>query len=135
MLEREGLSEKVKVIDGGRIADGFVVSLAVKGALITRLREAHGIYVWAFGDSPLDLDMLCKTDRTIIVVSEEQTRSKTMDTALKNAIDNNGLRAHQAVLPSNVSPRLDITKLPTIKLTEPEFVKSLLGGRYTHDSL
>ena len=36
------------------------------------------------------------------------------------------------MLPSNVSPRLDITKLPTIKLTEPEFVKSLLGGRYTH---
>ena len=135
VLEREGLSEKVKVIGGGRIADGFVVSPAVKGALVTRLREAHGICVWAFGDSPLDLDMLCKADRTIIVVGEEQTRSKTMDTALKNAIDNDGLRAHQAVLPSNASPRLDITKLPTIKLTEPEFVKSLLGGRYTHDGL
>ena len=135
VLEREGLSEKVKVIGGGRIADGFVVSAAVKGALVARLQEAHHMYVWAFGDSPLDLDMLCKADRAIIVVGEEQTRSKIMDAALTNAIDYNGLRAHQAVLPSNASPRLDITKLPIIKLTEPEFVKSLMCGRYTHGDL
>ena len=135
VLEREGLSEKVKVIGGGRIADGFVVSAAVKGALVARLREAHHMYVWAFGDSPLDLDMLRKADRAIIVVGEEQTRSKIMDAALTNAIDYDGLRAHQAVLPSNASPRLDITKLPIIKLTEPEFVKSLLCDRYTHGDL
>ena len=135
VLEREGLSEKVKVIGGGRIADGFVVSPAVKGALVTRLREAHHIYVWAFGDSPLDLDMLRKADRAIIVVGEEQTRSKTMDAALTNAIDRDSLWARRDVLPSNASPRLDITKLPIVKLTEPGFVKSLLCGRYTHDGL
>jgi len=135
VLEREGLSDKVKVIGGGRIADGFVVSAAVKGALVDRLREAHHMYVWAFGDSPLDLDMLRKADRAIIVVGEEQTRSKTMDAALTNAIDDGGLRAHQAVLPSNASPRLDVTKLPIVKLTEPEFVKSLLRGRYTDGGL
>jgi hypothetical protein len=55
-----------------------------------------------------------------------------MDAALINAIDDGGLRAHQAVLPSNASPRLSLPKLPIIKLTEPEFVKSLLRGRYTH---
>ncbi|KAK3171839.1 hypothetical protein OEA41_003923 [Lepraria neglecta] len=135
VLEKEGLSEKVKVIGGGRIADGFVVSAAVKGALVARLKETHHMYVWAFGDSPLDLDMLRKADRAIIVVGEEQTRSKTMDAALTNAIDYDGLRAHQAVLPSNASPRLDVTKLPVIKLTEPEFVKSLLCGRYVHGDL
>ena len=135
VLEREGLSEKVKVIGGGRIADGFVVSTAVKGALVTRLREVHHMYVWAFGDSPLDLDMLRKADRAVIVVGEEQTRSRTMDAALTNAIDDGGLRAHQAVLPSNASPRLDVTKLPTIKLTEPEFVESLLRDRYTDGGL
>lgn len=135
VLERERLSEKVKVIGGGRIADGFIVSAAVKGALVTRLREAHHMYVWAFGDSPLDLDMLRKADQAIIVVGEEQTRSKTMDAALTNAIDDGGLRAHQAVLPSNASPRLDVTKLPIVKLTEPEFVKSLLRGRYTDGGL
>jgi uracil phosphoribosyltransferase/adenylate kinase/phosphoserine phosphatase len=135
VLEREGLSEKVRVIGGGRIADGFVVSEAVKGALVARLREAYHMRVWAFGDSPLDLDMLRKADRAFIVVGEAQTRSKTMDAALRNAIDYGGLRAHQAVLPSNASPRLDTTKLPVVKLTEPEFVKSLLGDRYTQDGL
>lgn len=135
VLEREGLSEKVKVIGGGRIADGFVVSAAVKGALVSRLRETHHICVWAFRDSPLDLDMLCMADQAIIVVGEEQTRSKTMDAALTSAIDYHGLRARQAVLPIKASPRLDITKLPMIKLTEPEFVESLLRGRSTHGGL
>ena len=135
VLEREGLSEKVSVIGGGRIADGFVVSAAVKGALVARLRETHQMYVWGFGDSPLDLDMLSKADRAIVVVGEGQTRSKTMDAALTQAIDYEGLQAHQVMLPSNASPRLDIAKLPIIKLTEPEFLESLLGGRYTHGGL
>ncbi|MCJ1437912.1 hypothetical protein MMC27_007299 [Xylographa pallens] len=136
VLEREGLSKNVKVVGGGRIADGFVISGSVKGALVDRLHDVHDMYVWAFGDSRLDLDMLLKADQPIIVVGEEQTRSKTMDAALTNAIDNNdGFRARQVVLPINASPRLDITKLPIVNLTKPEFVNSLLGGRHTHDGL
>ncbi|MCJ1458769.1 hypothetical protein MMC28_009143 [Mycoblastus sanguinarius] len=135
VLEREGLSEKVKVIGGGRIADGFVVSATVKSALVARLQEVHHMSVWAFGDSPLDLEMLKKADQAIVVVGEEQTRSKAMDTALANAIDYENLQARQVLLPSNVSPRLDIAKLPIIKLTEPELVNSLLRGRYTHGGL
>lgn len=134
VLEREGLAEKVKVIGGGRIADGFVVTAAVKGALVARLQEAH-MRVWAFGDSPLDLDMLRKADHRIIVVGEEQTRSKSMDAVLTNAIDYNDLRARQVLLPSNSSPRLNTTKLPITKLTEPKLVESLLDDRYTHDGL
>ena len=138
VLEREGLSENVKVIGGGRIADGFVVSAAVKKALVARLQEVHHMRVWAFGDSPLDLDMLRKADQAVVVVGEEQTRSKSMDELLTHAIDVHGLRARQAVLPSNASPRLDDlddAKLPIIKLTGPEFVKDLLGDRYTHGGL
>ncbi|KAI9845179.1 MAG: hypothetical protein M1837_005064 [Sclerophora amabilis] len=126
VLEREGLSKTVKVIGGGRLKDGLVVTTAVKAALVARLRNLHQMYVWAFGDSPLDLEMLSKADQAIVVVGKEQTRSKTMDLALMNAIDNDGLRARQALLPSNVSPRLDTTKLPLIQLTAPEFVDSLL---------
>ncbi|KAI9776078.1 MAG: hypothetical protein M1839_000591 [Geoglossum umbratile] len=129
VLEREGLSKTVKVIGGGRIADGFVVTTAVKAALVARLRDAHQVYVWAFGDSLLDLEMLSKADQAIVVVGEEQTRSKTMDAALMKAIDNDGLRARQAVLPSNASPRLDTTKLPLIQLTEHQFVDSVLRRR------
>lgn len=135
VLEREGLSEKVKVIGGGRIADGFVVTGVVKGALVARLREVHHMHVWAFGDSPLDLDMLHKADRAVIVVGEEQTRSKTMDAALAKAIDHDGLKAHQVMLPGKASPRLDAIKLPIIKLTEPEFVDSLVNGQYTNGGL
>ena len=132
VLKREGLSEKVKIIGRGRIADGYVVSAEVKGALVARLREIHLVRVWAFGDSPLDLVMLRKADRACIVVGEEQTRSKTMDAALAKE---DGLRVHQILLPNNAPPRLDTAKYPTIELTEPEFIKSLLGGRYTHDGL
>jgi uracil phosphoribosyltransferase/adenylate kinase/phosphoserine phosphatase len=132
VLEREGLSKTVKVIGGGRIADGFIVTAAVKAALVARLRDAHKMYVWAFGDSLLDLEMLSKADQAIVVVGEEQTRSKAMNAALMNAIDNDGLRARQALLPSNASPRLDTTKLPLIQLTEHEFVDSVLCRRSRH---
>ena len=73
--------------------------------------------------------------RTIVEKWVQQTRSKTMDAAFKKAIDNDGLRAHQVVLLSNILSRLDITQLPLIKLTELEFIKSLLGGRLRHNSL
>ncbi|CAM6002791.1 unnamed protein product [Sphagnum balticum] len=132
ILEREGLSKTVKVIGGGRIADGFVVTAAVKAAIVARFREVYHMYVWAFGDSVLDLPMLSKADQAIVVVGEEQTRSKTMDAALLNAIDNDGLRAGQVLLPSNVSPRLDNTKLPLIQLTDPEFIDSLIRRRSRH---
>lgn len=135
VLEREGLSEKVKVIGGGRIADGFVVTAGVKGALVTRLRETHHKKVWAFGDSPLDMKMLKNADRALVVVGEEHNRSKSMDAALTDASSNEGLRVCQIVLPSNASPRLDATKIPIIKLTDPDFIDSLLGGRHTDGGL
>ena len=109
ILEREGFSKTVKVIGGGRIADGYVVTAAVKAALVGRLRNIYQVYVWAFGDSPLDLEMLNKADRAVVIVGEDRTRSKIMDAALLTAIDN-GLRARQALLPSNTSPRLDISR-------------------------
>jgi uracil phosphoribosyltransferase/phosphoserine phosphatase/adenylate kinase len=132
VLEREGLSKAVKVIGGGRIADGFVVTAAVKAALVARLRDIHHLNVWAFGDSVLDLPMLSEADQAIVVVGEEQTRSKTMDAALLNAIDNDSLSAQQALLPSNASPRLDTTKLPLIQLTDPEFIDSVIRRRSQH---
>ncbi len=77
VLEREGLSEKIEVIGGGRIADRFVVLAAVKGALVARLREAHHMYVWAFGDSPLDLDMKNKNGSQRYYVRDLQLEPAT----------------------------------------------------------
>jgi len=132
VLEKEGLAKTVKVIGGGRISDGFVVTAAVKGALVARLREAHHKYVWAFGDGPLDVEMFKEADRAIVVVGDEQTRSKKMDKVLENAISNNGLQAHQALLPGTVSPRLDLTQLPQIKLTDQDFRDDVLFHRGQH---
>jgi phosphoserine phosphatase len=62
VLDKEGLSKTVKVIGGGRISDGLVVTAVLKAALVIRLHGTHKAYVWAFGDSVLDLGMLGNAD-------------------------------------------------------------------------
>ncbi|KAH9209060.1 hypothetical protein DL95DRAFT_428382 [Leptodontidium sp. 2 PMI_412] len=94
---------KVAVIGGGRIAYRFIVTGAVKAALV-----AH---------------------QAIFVVSEEQTRSKTIDVDLFNTIYDGSLQACQVVLPSDASPRLDTKILPLIQLTLHEFANSVLQRR------
>lgn len=135
VLKREGLSGTVKVIGGGRISDGLVITAPVKGAMVTHLQYVHGMYVWAFGDSPLDLEMLGKADEAIIIVGEEGTRSRTMDTALLNAINNDSLQARQAMLPSTSSPRLDTATLPRVELTSDEFTHAILSSSGLHTGL
>ncbi|KAK2850647.1 hypothetical protein FQN49_005459 [Arthroderma sp. PD_2] len=125
VLEREGLAKAVKVIGGGRIADGLVITPLVKGALVSRLQDKHDVNVWAFGDSPLDLDMLKKADKGIVVVGEEKTRSKSMDDALSNAIENECIRLSQVILPPTASIRLDATRLPLFNLAGSDFVDSI----------
>ncbi|KAL9584468.1 MAG: hypothetical protein Q9212_002107 [Teloschistes hypoglaucus] len=125
VLKRENLDHVVKVIAGGRIADGLVVTPAVKGAMVTHLKDAHNMYVCAFGDSLLDLEMLSKADEAIVVVGDERTRSATMDEQLATAIKTRGLRARQALLPSNATPRLDTTKLPLVQLADQGFLESV----------
>ena len=116
ILQKYGLSEAVKVVGGGRIADGFVVTAAVKAALIARLQYTLRMYVWAFGDSVLDLDMLKQADKAIVVVGDEKTRSKSMEAALKKAIANDEFEARQVLLPSRVSPRLNTDMLPVVQI-------------------
>ena len=119
----------MKVIGGGRLSDGLVVTARVKAALVTHLRDNYGAYVWAFGDSPLDLDMLGRADEAIVVVGEEEKRSKSMDAALLDAIDNHGLRARQALLPSDVSPRLGSRKLPSVQLMDQSLLDAIFHRR------
>ena len=125
VLERAGLS-RIKTIGAGPIGnDAIVVNAEVKAALVAHVHTVHHCHVFAFGDSPLDLAMLSKADQAVVVVGEDQTRSKIMEAALLDAIDNGGLRARQVLLPSNVSPRLDTTRLPLVDITDPEFIGSV----------
>lgn len=130
IIEQEGLSRVVKVIGGGRLTDGFVMTPHVKGLLVSRAREIHGAYTWAFGDSPLDLQMLAKADQAIVVVGDEQTRSKSMEDRLANALENAGLQARQVLLPnSSVPPRLDDSRLPIVDLITSDLMNSIIKHR------
>ncbi|KAK3373065.1 uracil phosphoribosyltransferase-domain-containing protein [Lasiosphaeria ovina] len=126
VLAREGLSERVQVVGGGRLSDGFVVTPEVKAAVVTRLHNYHHMYVWTFGDSVLDLPMLNAAHQAVVVVGQEHTRSKSMDAALSSAIDSSGLRARQALLPATASPRLDTDRLPVVDITSEQFIGDVL---------
>jgi len=129
VLAKAGLSGAVKVIGGGRISDGFVMTADVKGALVARMRVAHSLYVWAVGDGPLDLPMLGEAHQAIVVVGEERSRSKTMDKKLRDAIVTGGLRAHQVLLPGDTPTRLDRDKLPQMRLEDGEFLSAIARQR------
>lgn len=131
VLASAGLSKAVKVIGGGRISDGFVMTPEVKGALVARMRDVHGLYVWAIGDSPLDLPMMHEAHQAIVVVGEERSRSKTMDGGLLDAVETGGLRARQVLLPNISPPRLDIDTVPLVDFTDGEFLDSIVQRRDT----
>lgn len=130
IIEANGLSDKVHVIGSGRIADGFVVTAEVKAALATRLRSVHGKYVCGFGDGPLDMGMLGNAHQAVVVVGDEQTRSKSMEKALATAVEN-GLNARQVVLPRDARPRLKTTDLPLLDITTVEYLQSLTPSTAT----
>ncbi|EXJ55215.1 hypothetical protein A1O7_08141 [Cladophialophora yegresii CBS 114405] len=96
-----GLSDSVKVIGGGRLTDEFVVTAAVKTALVSRLQNVYSLETWAFGDSILDLGMLAAANQAIVVV----------------------------VMASGAPPRLSATTLPVTTLTDPDFMQAILSRR------
>ncbi|KAF5627000.1 PRTase [Fusarium sp. NRRL 52700] len=129
VLEHYGLADSVKVIGGGRFSSGYIVTPNVKAAVVSHLRDVHGLYVWAFGDSPLDIPMLWEADQAIAVVGENNRRSKTMDEELEEIIRDRYLRARQVLLPSTSSPRLDNDTLPIVNMQDQDFVNSILDRR------
>ena len=89
------------------------------------LQTDYDIFVTAFGDSPIDLEMLSCADRGIVVVGDEATRSKRMEAELFLWTHDSKLRAEQAVLAQGAAPRLKDSgiRLPEVSLIDPEFQK------------
>jgi uracil phosphoribosyltransferase/phosphoserine phosphatase/adenylate kinase len=117
VLARHGLSH-VKVIGGGRIEDGYVVTGAVKGKIVDEL-HAKNLRVLAYGDSTLDMEMLKKADEAYVVVGGEATRSTSMDSALEDAAKE-GFGFAQIILCEGAGPRMDRNRLPEVTLDTSE---------------
>ncbi|RAK78972.1 uncharacterized protein BO72DRAFT_506703 [Aspergillus fijiensis CBS 313.89] len=128
VLTREGLSDNIKVVGGGRIKDTFVVTPTVKGALVDYLRKTLEAKVWAFGASRMDLGMLRNADQAFVVVGEEANRSTTMDEALMDEFTNDKFQPKQVLLPVTSSPRLDTKVLPITTLDRQMFLDLLFRG-------
>ncbi|KAJ5335706.1 uncharacterized protein N7506_005642 [Penicillium brevicompactum] len=90
---------------------------------------AKTVTVWAFGDSPLDVEMLQAANQAIVVTGDKALRSTSMDEALTRYIGKDGFRPRQAVLPPNATARLDASRLPLVQLTDQFFVESLFVRR------
>lgn len=129
VLKREGLAKTVKVIGGGRLSDALVMTPTLKAALVTRLRDVHEAYVWAFGDSPIDIEMLQAANQAIVVTGNKALRSASMDEVLTRSIGKAGFWPRQAVLPSNATARLDVSRMPVVQLTDQFFVESIFVRR------
>ncbi|KOC16570.1 hypothetical protein AFLA70_86g002931 [Aspergillus flavus AF70] len=87
MLEMEGLQDdnslgpqavqdvakSIALVDAPKLG---AVTPEVKEFLVGHLNKEHRLDIWAFEDSPLDLQMLSRADKAIVVVREEATRSQ-----------------------------------------------------------
>ena len=117
VLKRYSLSH-VRVIGGGRIEDGYVVTGEVKGKIVDDL-HTKGLRILAYGDSTLDMKMLKKADEAYVVVGDESSRSTSMDSALQEAAAQ-GFEFAQIILSDGAKPRLDRNKLPEVTLDASE---------------
>ncbi|XWX00723.1 hypothetical protein V2A60_008744 [Cordyceps javanica] len=129
VLENVGFGDSIKVVGGGRILDEVVVTPQIKAQVVTSLRKQYGLHVWVFGDSPLDLPMLEAADKPVIVSGDMRNRSRSMEDALREAIDNRAFCPHQVLLPPHVAPRLNTTRLPLLAFSDSAFVEAVLNSR------
>ena len=119
------IDRHVRVIGGGRIGDGYVITPELKGHLVDRLRNQHQVTVWAFGDSILDLEMLKKADRAVVVVGKDTATSRAMEAAVHEAMENEGLQVEQLVLPPDAPVRFDTLKIPQLDISDKAFLDSI----------
>ena len=90
VLKEYGLGDAVAVVGGGRLNDGILVTAEVKKQIIEFFQREKNAFVWAFGDSPLDLPMLEEADQAVVIVCNEEARSKSMDKKLTESITQRG---------------------------------------------
>lgn len=128
VLRISGLTH-VKVIGGGLLKNGYVVTDTVKGQIVDKLK-VNNLRVVAFGDSALDVDMLKKADESYVIVGEKNSRSVSMDRELAKLVDD-GCSPRQILLPATVEPRLTGSQVPIVQLDETT-LRSIFKRRFLH---
>jgi uracil phosphoribosyltransferase/adenylate kinase/phosphoserine phosphatase len=125
VLQRDVPGKDITVIGRNEFIDGYVVTPEIKANLVTRLRDDHGLYVCAIGDSHVDVEMLTRADTSFVVVGPEDGRSVSVEPELRKAIKENGLRARQILFPPESTPRMSEEELPKAQFDAESFVKEL----------
>ena len=119
IIRINGLSSTIEVIGGGRITDGLVITAKVKAAVAFRLKTIHSLETWAIGDSVLDIGMLSKADRAVVVVGAVGSRSESVEQALATVIDAGILQnAWQVIMAKDAPARLTTKKLPVTTMSQ-----------------
>ena len=132
ILKKAGMKDSIRVVGNGnalKMYGDIIVSKAVKEHAVKCLQNDCNLQVWAFGDSPLDLDMMIRANEAVVVVGHEDNRSSSMDQALHEALRDPSFRPYQALLPKLVKPRLSADQLPILDMTDPHFLERLFDGR------
>jgi phosphoserine phosphatase/adenylate kinase len=125
VLQRDVPNSNITVIGRNEFISGYVVTPETKANLVTRLRDDHGLYVCAIGDSHVDVEMLTRADRSFVVVGPETDRSTSVEPELLKAFKENGLRARQILFPPHSAPRLTDKELPKADFNAESFLKEL----------
>jgi uracil phosphoribosyltransferase/phosphoserine phosphatase/adenylate kinase len=129
VLRVAGLTH-VQVIGNGRRGDGYVVTDAVKGHIVDQLKQ-RSLRVVAFGDSPLDVEMLRKADDAYVVVGTKQSRSVSMESKLLELVQS-GCSLRQILLPPTVvEPCLTGDQVPIVKLDDAT-LNSIFRRSFVH---
>ncbi|KAK4560775.1 hypothetical protein LTR86_005354 [Recurvomyces mirabilis] len=128
MLATHDLSDAAFVIGNGQSSNGSIVTPEVKRAIIARLQQRHQTFVYAFGDSEVDVPMLKQADEAIVVVHESR-ESDSINAVLNNAIKMGELQAKQLVLGPKTRQRLNGEKLPFISLAKLNTREEMLAYR------
>lgn len=121
VLEALDLSATVPIIGNGLLSNGYVVTPQTKADIVTRMKHHHKLHICAIDDSEVDLPMLKQAHQALVVVGPESTRSKSFDTKLQHAIDNEGLRVGQVLLPPDSAQWLENKTPPTVLLDDAFF--------------
>nr|KAK5432369.1 hypothetical protein LTR18_011126 [Exophiala xenobiotica] len=126
VLERYCLLDSVKILGSGPLTGAHVITPQIEARLVAHLQRRYDLQVVALGDSVLDLDMLAQADRAVVIVGDEQTRSRRMEEELAKAINDGRLSANQAILARGSPPRLNTAILPLVDLNGSEFYDHIL---------